>query len=59
MEVIQYLTKLVNAILVTKKDKKIKVCVDYKDLNKESPNNDFLLPTIHILIDNCAKHEMQ
>ena len=35
------------------------ICVDYRDLNKASPKDNFLLPNIHILIDNCAKHEMQ
>ena len=34
-------------------------CVDYRDLNKDSPKDNFPLPNIHILIDNFAKHEMQ
>jgi len=29
------------------------------DLNRASPNDDFPLPNIHILIDNCAKHVLQ
>ncbi|XP_070045678.1 uncharacterized protein [Nicotiana tomentosiformis] len=40
------------------KDGKTRVCVDYRNLNKASPKDDFLLPNIHILIDNCAKHEI-
>ena len=35
------------------------ICVDSRDLNKASPKDNFPLPNIHILIDNCAKHEMQ
>ena len=34
------------------------MCVDYRDLNKASPKDDFPLPNIHILLDNCAKHEI-
>ncbi|XP_060179912.1 uncharacterized protein LOC132609777 [Lycium barbarum] len=40
-------------------DGKVRVCVDYRDLNKASPKDDFPLPNIHMLIDNCAKHELQ
>nr|XP_033511630.1 uncharacterized protein LOC117276392 [Nicotiana tomentosiformis] len=36
----------------------IRICVDYRDLNKASPNDDFPFPNIHILIDNCAKHKL-
>lgn len=32
--------------------------VDYTDLNKASPRDDFPLPNIHILLDNCAKYEI-
>ena len=39
-----------------KKDGKV---VNYRDLNKASPKDNFPLPNIHILIDNCAKHETQ
>ncbi|XP_070026183.1 uncharacterized protein [Nicotiana sylvestris] len=37
---------------------KTRVCVDYRDLNKARPKEDFPLPNIHILIDNCAKHKI-
>nr|XP_016475446.1 PREDICTED: uncharacterized protein LOC107797099 [Nicotiana tabacum] len=36
-----------------------RICVDYRDLNKASTKDDFLLPNIHILINNYAKHELQ
>ena len=55
----QHPTWLANVVPVAKKDWKIKICVNYKDLNKASPKDKFLLPNIHILIDNCSKHEMQ
>ena len=56
VEVTQYLTWLANVVLVAKKDRKIKICVDYRDLNKASPKDNFPLQNIHILIYNCAKH---
>ncbi|XP_070035361.1 uncharacterized protein [Nicotiana tomentosiformis] len=58
IRVTQYPTWLANVVPVPKKDGKMRVCVDYRDLNKASPKDNFPLPNIHILIDNCAKHEI-
>lgn len=54
----RYPTWLANVVPVPKKDGKTRVCVDYHDLNKSSPKDNFPLPNIHILIDSCAKHEI-
>ncbi|XP_069151790.1 uncharacterized protein [Solanum lycopersicum] len=59
IQVICYTTWLANVVPVPKMDGKTRVCVDYRDLNKASPKDNFPLPNIHILIDNCEKHEMQ
>nr|XP_009803261.1 PREDICTED: uncharacterized protein LOC104248654 [Nicotiana sylvestris] len=59
IRVTKYPTWLANIVPVPKNDGKIRICVDYRDLNKASPKDDFPLPNIHILIDNCAKHELQ
>ncbi|XP_070009037.1 uncharacterized protein [Nicotiana sylvestris] len=59
IRVTKYPTWLANIVPVPKKDGKIRICVDYRDLNKASPKDDFPLPNIHILIDNCAKHELK
>ena len=45
---------LANVVLVLKKDGKVRMCADFKDLNKASPKDDFLLPYIDILVDNTA-----
>ncbi|XP_070035745.1 uncharacterized protein [Nicotiana tomentosiformis] len=58
IRVVRYTTWLANLVLLPKKDGKTRVCVDYRDLNKASPKDNFPLPNIHILIDNCAKHEI-
>jgi len=59
IRVVQYTTWLANVVPVPKKDGKTRVCVDYRDLNRASPKDNFPLPNIHILVDNCAKHEIQ
>ena len=43
-----------NIVLVPKKDGKVYMCVDYKDLNWTSPKDNFPLPHINTLIDNTA-----
>ncbi|KAI5388023.1 hypothetical protein KIW84_073928 [Lathyrus oleraceus] len=44
-----------NIVPVPKKDGKVRMCVDYRDLNKASPKDDFPLPHIDMLVDNTAK----
>ena len=58
IEVSQYPSWLANIIPVPKKDGKVQICVDYRDLNKASPKDVFPLPNIHILLGSCAKHEV-
>ena len=43
---------------VTKKDGKVRICVDFKVLNKASPNDEFPLPHIDIIVDNTAGHAL-
>nr|XP_027083616.1 uncharacterized protein LOC113705912 [Coffea arabica] len=42
-----------------KKSGEVRVCVDYRDLNKGSPKDDFSLPNIHFLLDNTVGHEIE
>src|SRR3954452_19184426 len=46
---------IANIVPVPKKDGKVRMCVDYRDLNKASPKDDFPLPHIDMLVDNTAK----
>ena len=43
-----------NVVPVPKKDGKVCMCVDYRDLNMESTKDDFPLPRIDVLVDNTA-----
>ena len=44
-----------NIVVVPKKGNKIRVCMDFRDLDRASSNDDFPLPYIDILVDNVAK----
>ncbi|KAG8502464.1 hypothetical protein CXB51_000339 [Gossypium anomalum] len=47
-----------NIVPVPKKDGKVRMCVDYRDLNRVSPKDNFPLPHIDTLVDNTAKHSL-
>ncbi|XP_058006727.1 uncharacterized protein LOC131182100 [Hevea brasiliensis] len=44
LEVVKYPEWVANMVLVMKKDGKVRVCMDYRDLNKASLKEDFPLP---------------
>ncbi|RVX02214.1 Transposon Ty3-I Gag-Pol polyprotein [Vitis vinifera] len=50
--VVEYPEWLANVVPVPKKDGKVRVCVDFRDLNKASPKDDFPLPHIDMLVDS-------
>ena len=54
LKVINYLPWIANIVLVPKKDGKVRMCVDYRDLNRASPKDDLPLPHIDVLVDNTA-----
>ena len=47
-----------NVVLVPKKNGKVRLCVDYRDLNRASHKDDFPLPHIDILVDNTTQHKV-
>ncbi|RVW98926.1 Transposon Ty3-I Gag-Pol polyprotein [Vitis vinifera] len=58
ISVVEYPEWLANVIPVPKKDGKVRVRVDFRDLNKASPKDDFPLPHIDLLVYNTAGHSM-
>ncbi|KAA3482872.1 RNA-directed DNA polymerase-like protein [Gossypium australe] len=50
--------RVANIVPVPKKDEKVQMCVDYRDLNKASPKDNFLLPHIDTLVENTAGHSL-
>ena len=55
---IQYPTWLCNIVPVKKKNGQIRVCEDFRDLNKACPKDEMPLPHIDTLVDITAGHEM-
>ena len=49
---------MANVVPIPIKDGKVRVCVDFRDLNKASPKDDFPLPHIDMLVDSTARHPM-
>ena len=45
---------IANVVLVPNKDGKVIMCLDFRDLNKACPKDDFPLPHIDVLVDNIA-----
>ena len=58
LKVVLYPEWLANIVLVPKKDDRVRMCIDYRDLNKVSPKDDFLLPHIDVLVNNTVGHKM-
>ena len=58
LRVVNYLEWLANVVLKPKKDGKVRMCVDFQDLNKANPKDDFPLPHIDILVDNTIGHAL-
>ena len=58
ISVVEYPKWLDNVIPVPKNDGKVRVCVDFRDLNKTNPKDDFSLPHVDLLVDSTVGHSM-
>ena len=54
LAVARYPKWVANIVSVPKKDGKVRMCVDYRDLNRASSKDNFPLAYIHILVDNTT-----
>ena len=52
--VARYPEWVANIVPVPKKDGKVRMCMDYRDLNQASPKDNFPLPHIDVLVDNTT-----
>jgi hypothetical protein len=55
LEVVKYPRGVSNIVVIPKKEDKIRVCVDFRDLNWTSPKNNFSLPHLDMLVDNVSR----
>ena len=58
LSIVEYFEWLANIVPVPKKDGKVRVCVDFRDLNKANPKDDFPLPHIDMLVDSTTGYPM-
>ena len=50
---------IANVVPVPKKDGKVRMCKNFRDLKKACPKDDFPLPHIDILVDNTADNVLK
>ena len=58
LQEVKYSEWVANIVPVPKKDGKVRMCVDYRDLNKASPKDNFSLPHIDTLVDNTIGYSL-
>ncbi|XP_017644327.1 uncharacterized protein LOC108484965 [Gossypium arboreum] len=58
LQAVNYSEWVANVVPVPKKDGNVRMCVDYRDLNKASPKDNFPLPHIDTLVDNTAGYSL-
>ena len=56
LEVAKYPEWVANIVPVPKKDGKVRMCVNYRDLNQASLKDNFPLPYNDTLVDNTTKN---
>ena len=49
---------LANVVIVNKSNKKLRMCVDFTNINNACPKDSFPLPRINQLVDSTASHEL-
>ena len=54
IRVVVYPNWVSNIVPVAKKDERVQVCIDYRNLNAACPKDDFPLPHIDLLVDNTT-----
>ncbi|KAG9447773.1 hypothetical protein H6P81_013901 [Aristolochia fimbriata] len=54
---VKYPSWIANIVPVKKKNGQIRVCVDFRDLNKACPKDDFPLPITELMVDATTGHE--
>ena len=54
----RYVRWLANIVLVMKKNGKLRVCVDFRDLNVTTRNDMYVIPIADMLVDSVANNEL-
>ena len=54
----RYVQWLANIVPVMKKNGKLRVCVDFKDLNGATPKDMYVMPIVDMLVDSTSNNEL-
>ena len=54
----RYATWISNIVLVWKKNGQLRVCIDFKNLNRATPKDEYPMPLADMLVDAAAGHKM-
>ncbi|XP_062013819.1 uncharacterized protein LOC133730203 [Rosa rugosa] len=54
----RYVEWLSNIVPVRKKNGKMRICVDFRNLNLATPKDEYPMPVADLLVDGAAKHEI-
>ena len=52
----RYVEWLLNIMLVIKKNRQARICIDFKNLNLASPKDEYVMPIVDMLIDVASNH---
>ena len=55
---VEYPEWLANVVLIKKANDKLRLCIDFIDINKACPKDSFPLPRIDLIVDATASHEL-
>ena len=54
----RYVEWLANIVPVLKKNGKLRVCIDFRNLNTASPKDEYPMPIADVLVDGVAGHKL-
>ena len=55
---VMYVQWLANIVPMMKKNRKLKVCIDFRDLNFVTPKDMYVMPIADMLVDSTANNEL-
>ena len=55
---VYYPNWLANVVMVKKASGKWRMCVNFTDLNKACPRDNYPLPQVNFLVDSIARHQL-
>ena len=55
---IRYVEWISSVVPVYKKNRKLRVCIDFRDLNKATLMNSYPMPIANMLVDAAARHKV-